>query len=217
MVSKIIVDEKALEALGLSSKAIYSIEYDFISPIQIRENATAEEKERLIKRNTEARELRNRLEYILKFHLRATRHLESSWIIGEEQLELAIKLLEDLDKRVKETGLIEDFELGKRVKIIPIFTTQEGYEHYEDKKIEFLLEFAMEHIKYLDKGKKERKLAKSTLWRCKQVSQIVNTIKDELKGNSRFNELSDTVSMLDDSIGQVETILEDEKKKAEAQ
>lgn len=211
MIEKLILDEKALESMGLSSKTYYIIEYDLYDDrCKIPANNTPETKKRLQKRNKLAKSFRNKLIFLLKFKLNATKHLESCWVIEENRLDLAIDALEGLKEEMKAKGFSD---IDKRLRVIPILTTVEGFQHYEDKKVEFLLNFAMEHLAYIDKGKKAQRMSKSTLWRCKQAYSIVEALKDELKGNQRFNEILDTNEMLGEAIGDIESIIEEQKRK----
>lgn len=208
--SDLVIDKKALEKMGLNAEALFTLEYDLDSPLKIRKSLSPEQKKELEARNKLAREIRNRLEFILKFHLKAWRHLESSYIINEEKLDIAVKKIEELKTQAKARGFND---IDQRIKIIPIFTNNEGFEHYEDKKAEFLLNFAFEHIRYLEKGIRIKNIAQSTLWRCKQTSEIVNQLAPEIKANPRYNEVIDTIAILDDLIGQLESILEARKPK----
>lgn len=211
MVDKLILDEKALETLGLSDKAFYIVEYDLYDDrIKIPANSTAETKKQIQKRNQLARAFRNKLMFLLKFKLNATKHLESCWIIEEKRLDSTVEALEDLKAEMKDKGFSD---ADKRLRVIPILTTVEGFQHYEDKKAEFLLDFAMQHIEYAEKGKKAKRMSKSTLWRCKQAYTIIEALKEEIKGNNRYNELVDTNGALGEVVADVENMLEQQKKK----
>jgi len=208
-VQKLILNEEALAKLGLGERAVYLIEYDLHSEQKIRKNLISkEEKKQLIERNKLAREFRNKLLFTLKFHLRATQHLESCWIIDESRLELAIDELEQFKAEMSSKGFKN---VDERLRIIPILSTVEGIQNYEDKKTEFLLDFAMEHIQYLEKAEKKRRIPNGTMWRCKKAYEIVSELMGELKGHKRYRELIDTVEVLDHLIGKVETILKREK------
>jgi len=200
----------SVEAMGFKGEAVYIIEYDFVSELKIPKNTSKERRKALKLRNKTAREFRNKLIHLLKFKLMATRHLESSWLIDEKRLEDAVNGLEDLKAKMKQKGFKN---VDKRIRIIPILTTVEGFQHYEDKKAEFLLDFTMEHLRYVTKGLKKRRIAKSTLWRCQHASEIVNAIKDELSTSKRYKELCDTIGILDDQIGAMEAIIAKEKEK----
>jgi len=207
---KLILDSTALEEMGVKSEAIYLIEYDLHSEIKIPKSYTEQQRKEAKKHNRLAREFRNKLIHLLKFKLMATQHLESCWVIEETRLETAIKGLEDLKEQMKAKGFSN---VDKRLRIIPILTTEEGFEHYEDKKAEYLLSFAMEHIKYLENGIKERRMSKSTLWRCKKAYELIEALKEELKGNKRYNEVVDTNQILGDLIGKMEAIITEESQK----
>jgi len=209
-IEKLVLDETALDKLGLGDKAVYLVEYDLNSERKIRKDLNAEQRKALQKRNQLARGFRNDLIYILKYHLRATRHLESCWIIEEKRLETAIKGLEELKAKMKGKGFTD---VDKRLRIIPILTTEEGIQNYEDKKAEFLLELAMEHIRYLEKVERERRAGNGVIWKCKKAFEVVSELKDELKANKRFKELVDTVEILDELICRCDKILKVEKNK----
>jgi len=207
---KLILDVKALEKMGLNSEAIYTVEFDLYNGKKvIPKNATKEEKKHIQFMNKLARKYRNKLAFILKFKLFATKHLDSSWLIDEKFLEVAIKDLNAMKEDMRAKGFKD---IDKRIKIIPILTTVEGYQYYDDKKAEFLLDFLMEHIKYAEKGIKEQRMSESTLWRCKQVVSIVMAISEELKNHKRYNEITDTISILDELVGEASKIVMENKK-----
>ena len=208
--NEIVLDVKALEAMGLHSEEIYTIEYDLNSELKIRRNSTPEEKKQAQKMNQLAREFRNKLQFILKFKLHATKHLESSWIISKENLEIAVNALSELKESMQNKGFKD---VDKRLRIIPILTTSEGFESYEEKKAEFLLNFAMEHTKYCDLAIKTKKMPRGTMWRCKEAYSIINALKEELKGNKRYNELVDTVGVLGERISLAEAAIKLETEK----
>lgn len=206
---KLVLDSKALEEMGLKSEEIYTIEYDLNSVLKIPKNISPERKKELQNRNKLAKEFRNRLHFILKFKLHATKHLESCWILSEKSLEFATGQLESFKSEMKAKGF---HDIDKRIRIIPILTTESGYESYEEKKAEFILEFAMEHIKYCEKAKKEQKMARGTLWRCKEAYSICSALKEELKANKRYNELVDTIEALGESVARVEPLVKTQKE-----
>jgi len=208
--NEIVLDIKALEAMGLHSEAIYTIEYDLNSELKIHKNSTPEEKKQAKIMNDLAREFRNKLQFILKFKLQATKHLESCWLISESNLETAVNDLSELKDAMRNKGFKD---VDKRLRIIPILTTIEGFESYEEKKAEFLLSFAMEHIKYCDLAIKTKKMPRGTMWRCKEAYSIINGLKEELKKNKRYHELVDTVGVLGERISLAEVQLKPETEK----
>jgi len=211
--TKIILDAETLAKMGIHGEAIYTIEYDLQSERKILKNATPAERKEAQARNKLARHFRNKVVHALKFNIRAYKHLESSWIVSEDRLEKAVEELSEISEEMRERGF-ENVE--KRLKIIPILTTQEGFEHYEDRKAQFLLQFAMEHIKYIDKGLDEQRMTPSTLWRCKKAYSIISDLKEEVKNRQDlYDEITDTISLLDDKISVVEE--EIAKWKAEEQ
>jgi len=210
MVEKLILDSEALEQMGLISEAVYIIEYDLPSPRKIPKNLKPEAKKQLEKRNKLAKEFRNKIDFMLKFKILATKHLESCWLITKDKLSEAIEEIEELKAQMKAKGFSD---IDKRIRIIPILTTKEAYESFEDKKAEFLLEFAMEHIKYLEKGLEDRRISDSTLWRCKKAYEHIEVLAEELRNHERYNEIIDTNETLGDLIAQMEAIIVENKKK----
>jgi hypothetical protein len=210
--TNLILDREKLETMGLHGEALFVIEYDLNSPILIGEHATEDEKKELEKRNKEAVKIRNKMAFALKFQIKATKHLESSWLIDRERLESAKIALEALKEEMRSKGFDN---VDKRVRIIPIYVTEVGFENYEDMKVQFLLQFAAEHIGYCDKGLEEQRMPRSTLWRCKKAVEIITELKEELKQESDKNEVTDTVSILDDKVCKAEAMvmkLEEEAK-----
>jgi hypothetical protein len=211
--TKLIIDEKALEALGLYGETIYVAEYDIYSeryPSDAeKKKMTKEQRNALERYNKLARIFRNKIVFSLKFKLNATKNLESSWFINGDKLDLAVSEFEAIKADAKRKGFDD---IDTRIKIIPIFTTTEGFEHYEDKKAEFVLEFLMEHVKYMETAIKNKRVSQSTLWRSKKAVEICNAHIEALKGNERYNELVDTTNMLDELNGQVEAFVTDAKE-----
>jgi hypothetical protein len=215
---KLVIDEKALEELGLAGETIYTLEYDLYAEKNLTREMKAKMSPEEIKGNerfnTLAREFRNKLAFTLKFKLYATKHLESSWLLDGEHLEIAINALEELKAEMREKGFND---CDKRIKIIPIFTTEEGFQHYEDKKAEFIFEFLMEHVRYTEEGIKEQRMSQSTLWRCKQTVAICSAHAEALKGTDRYNEVMDTISILDEQNSQCEAFLLEQKEAEKAE
>jgi len=214
-IKDLILDSKALGKMGLADTPIYIIEYDLPTPfksgnkLRIPANSSESKKREIIKKHKLSIQFVNKVFFLLKFKLKATKHLNSCWIIEETRLETAINELEELKEEMKAKGFSD---VDKRIRIIPILTTLDGFEHYAEKKVEFLLEFSMEHIKYTEKGKKERKMSQSTLWRCKQAYSIVESLKEEVKGNKRYNEVKDTNALLGEHIAYIENMIEKQKR-----
>ncbi len=220
MVDKLIIDESALAKLGLHGETIYLVEYDMASEQKITQDMkltkTAEELKQVEERNKLARDFRNDLVYKLKFNLNATKHLESAWWIDGAYLDQTIREIEGLKDEAKEKGF---GDIDKRIKIVPVFTTTEGFQHYEDKKAEFVLEFLMEHIRYGEKAEDEGRIAPSTHWRMKEAVRICNVLTEELKTHERYFELQSTINLLDELTMKCEIMIqkEREERKAEAQ
>jgi hypothetical protein len=212
---EIILNKEALEQMGIVSKAIFTVEYDVASKVKIPKNATATEKAELVKKNKLATKIRNKLLFALKFKIVATQHLESSWIITKEKLETAIEELDVIKDEMRACGFSN---VDRRLRIIPILTTEEGYENYEEQKRQYLLNFATEHIQYCDNGLTEERMPKSTLWRCKKAYEYIEMLSEELKDADAKLEVKDTAHILSDKIAQIENLLdeqEEERKKEE--
>lgn len=220
--NKLVIDEKALERLGLHGETIYVVEYDMPSRFPL----TKAQKSKLTKEQLKAdeifrklaRKFRNDLIYELKFNLNATKHLESNWLIEGDKLEVAVDHIEEIKTEIKaKAQAYKEFEnIDEKIKIIPVFTTNEGFEHYEDKKAEFVLEFLMEHVKYTENGIKNQKIAQCILWRSKKAVEICSAHSEGLKGNERYDEIIDTINMLDDLNGQCEAFILTQKEDVKA-
>lgn len=199
--NKLILDKDALAKMGIKGETIFTIEYDLQSKRKIPKTASEHEKKEIQARNRLVQRFRNKLFHILKYRVMATRHLESSWLIDANKLETAETELKTLMEEMAERG----FKTEKRLKIIPILTTNAGFEHYEELKAQFLLKFATEHIQYIDKGLDEQHLANSTLWKCQRAFTCIEELKEELKHRQDlYAEIVDTVALLGDKIAIVE-------------
>lgn len=211
--NKLIIDEQALEALGLYGQTIYTLNYDMYSEKYLtnaqKQKMTKEQQDANKRFNKLARIYRNKIVFTLKFKLEATHLLESMWLIDGEKLDTVVGLIDELKDSARSKGF-EDID--NRIKIIPIFTTPEGFEHYEDKKAEFVLEFIMEHVSYMENALKQKRVAQSTVWRCKKCVEICNVHIESMKDNERYNELLDSNNMLDELIGQVESFVTEQKE-----
>lgn len=210
--NKLVIDEKALEELGLSGQTLYIIEYDmysekYLTDIQKRK-LTKEQREANERFNKLGRIFRNKLLFALTFKINATKHLESSWLLDGEKLDEAVAEIEGIKAQAKTKGFDD---IDSRIRIIPIFTTPDGFESYKDKKAEFILDFIMEHVKMAEEGVKDKRMAQSTLWRCRKAVEICNSHIESMKGHERYNEMLDTVNMLDELNGQCEAFLRTQK------
>lgn len=210
--NRLVIDETALEQLGLYGSTMYSLEYDLYSEKYLTDaqnrKLTKEGREANKRFNKLARIIRNKMAFTLKFKLNAVHHLESSWFLDGDKLDIAIQEIEEIKAKAKAKGFDD---IDSRIKIIPIFTTPEGHESYQDRKAEFILDFVMEHVKMAEDGLKDKRMAQSTLWRCRKAVEICNAHIDSMKGHERYNEMLDTVSMLDELNGSVEAFLTDQK------
>jgi hypothetical protein len=212
--NKLVIDENALEELGLCGTTIYTINYDMYSEKYLtkkqQEKMTKEQREANKRFNKLARIFRNKIIFTLKFKLHATKFLESLWLLDGDKLDLAVSEIDQIKADAKRKGF-EDID--GRIKVIPIITTNDGFQHYEDRKAEFVLEFIMEHVKYAEDGIKQKRMAQSTLWRCKKAVEICNAHAEGLKDNDRYNEILDSINMLDELNGQCEQFLLEQKEK----
>lgn len=201
---ELILDVESLAKMGLHGEALFVIEYDLNSPILIGQHATESEKKELSERNKRAIKVRNKMAFALKFQIKATQHLESSWVISGDRLEEAKQQLEEIKAEMKAANFDN---VDKRIRIIPILTTDIGFESYEDTKVQFLLQFCTEHIQYCDKGLEEQRMPRSTLWRCKKTVEIVRELVNELKREDAKHEVIDTITILDDKCQMVESMI----------
>jgi hypothetical protein len=210
--NRLVIDAKALEELGLHSETIYIVEYDLYSEKYLtdaqKRKMTKEAREANKRFNKLSRVFRNKIVFALKFKLDAVKHLESSWLLDGEKLDIAVAEFDDIKNKAKSKGFDD---IDRRIKIIPIFTTPIGYENYKDKKAEFILDFIMEHVEMAEKGLKAKRMAQSTLWRCKKAVEICNAHAESMKGHDRYNEMLDTINMLDQLNGECEAFLTDQK------
>lgn len=208
MSEKLVLNEEAIKELGFVDTAIYTVEYDLHSKLKIPKDADPATKEAMKKQNILAVKFRNRLFHTLRFNCCATTHLESSWIIEEQYLATTTKEIETLKTDMKAHGFKD---VDKRIRIIPILTTSEGLEHYDEQKAKYLISFLLEHVRYCEKAKEEDKMSGDKLWRCKKTLEIVNILKKEVKETVLFNELEGTLAILDSLINEVTPIAERKK------
>lgn len=212
---ELILDREQLNAMGIHSEEIYTIEYDMSSERKIPKGATEYEIKEIKAKNKLAREFRNKLIHALKFRIMASKHLESSWIISKEKLEIAVEELEDLKAEMESKGFRD---VDKRLRIIPILTTDAGFEHYEELKAQFLLKFATEHIRYIDNGIEDQRMSPPILWRCKKAYSIIEELKEEVKHRpDLYDEIVDTVSLLSDKISIMEDFMRKWKEERDAE
>jgi hypothetical protein len=212
--NRLILDEKALEELGLNSEVLYVCEYDLYSERYLtdadKRRMNTEQKDANKRFNKLARIVRNKMVFTLKFKLDATKNLERSWFIDGDKLDEAVKEIEEIKATAKQKGFSD---IDERIKVIPLITDNIGAEHYEDKKMEFLLQFIMEHVEMVEKGLKTKRIAQSSLWRSKKAVEIVSSHSETMKAHERYNELQDEINMLDELNGQCESFLTDAKEK----
>jgi hypothetical protein len=212
--NKLVIDEKALEELGLNPKVLYVVEYDLYSERYLTkaeaQKMTQEQREANKRFNKLARIFRNRIVFTLKFKLYAKKNLESSWFLDGDKLDEDVVEITKLKTDAKHKGFDD---IDDRIKIIPLITDSIGAEHYDEKKAEFILDFLMEHVKMCEKGLKAKRMAQSSLWRAKKATEICSIHIESMKGHERYNELADTLEMLDEMCGECEAFLTDQKEK----
>jgi hypothetical protein len=213
-IPELILDKQALEKMGLHSQELFVIEYDLNSRHVIPKSATEAEKKEIAKYNTEAEEIRNKMKFALKFKIMATKHLESSWLIGKDKLPQAVEALEEIKELMKEKGFDN---VDKRIRIIPIVTDEKGFESYAEMKQQYLLEFASEHIQYADRMLSEQRINKSVLWRIQKAYAIVNILVEEIESKDAQNEIRDTNEILSDKASQCEALMLKQSEDAEAE
>lgn len=209
-VTKLVLNQKALASMGLGEKAIYIIEYDMHSPKKIRKDLPPEKKKAQKRMNKIIKNLRNRLIYLLKYHLRATKHLESCWILEEENLDDVVNTIEEFKVEMEDKGLTN---VDERIRIIPILTTVEGEVDFAEKRMEWLLEVTMQHVQYLEKALRTKKVPSGTIWKCKTTFEFVSEQADVMKNHKQHKELIDTVEILDELTSKVQRMMEDMKDK----
>lgn len=217
MKTDLILDKDALAKMGLVSDEIWLIEYDLpnIHLADLKKKLSQKKitqkqykiTEKLIQ---QMRAIRNKLVFKLKFKLMATKNLDSSWLIPNDQLELAKEICLGIRKDLETIGL---HRFSERVRILPVITNEIGYETYLARKAEFLLEFMEESQKQVSRGIKDQIMSESVLWRCKKAVEIVSVIMETLKANKRYKEILDTKEILDDSIHRYEAIKLNKKRK----
>lgn len=201
----LILDEKALQNLGLHHQAIYTVEYD------LPRSSVKFDK----KTNQFLRSQRNKMTFMLKYKLRAIKNLDSSWFIDEKVLDKTEAFLNLMKHEYLNHK--PSFNMDKRIRIIPILTTTEGFESYEDKKVEFLLQFLNESLEKVEKGLSDEIMSETILWRCKKSIEIVESISDSLKQHAQHKLIQDTLIMLADSINKYENLKQDKKEQKKIQ
>jgi hypothetical protein len=214
----LVLDKEALEKAGLYAEEVYMIGYDLPSAKKVSKKkgtingrrATAPEVEEALRLNKITEHYRNKMKYLLKWKLMATKHLESSWIITKDRIKEAVAELSELKSEMK--PIFRDID--RRIRIVPLWTTEQGYETFEELKAQFLMDFATQHIASCDKGLDAKKMDSSKIWRCKKAYEYIHILADELRNKSLRNEVKDTVALLGDKIAQVEAMLLDIENEA---
>jgi uncharacterized protein YdcH (DUF465 family) len=195
--------------MGLSGEVFYLFEYDIPSAVKNQHKQELSSKY-TAEQGRFFRKLRNLAMFELKFKIHAMQNLYSSWFVTENKLDLAKQLCATLKTELQNEGFPQ---YAKKVRIIPILTNEAGAEAFEDKMAEYLVQFAIESIKQVDKGIHDQIMSESLLWRCKKAVEAIDTLKEELNGNEAFNEIVDAVEELDDKINQYEAIKKAKKEK----
>lgn len=203
MTDELILDKEALKRMGLHSENFWVIEYDLNSKIVVPKDATAQEKAKIEERNKSAEHIRNTMKFALKFKIMATKNLESSWLIGQERLEDAQTELSKIKEEMRAKGFDN---VDKRIRIIPILTSESGFQNFDERMAQYLLEFSTEHIAYCDKALEEQEISRSSFWRCKRAYEIISTLVEKLGNENAKNEVKDALGSLNDKIQQVEAM-----------
>jgi len=204
---KLVIDKDALEKLGLIDTPIYLIEYDL-----------PKESERFTKKmNRLLRQLRNKLNFALKFKILAMRNLDSSWIIPEERLAYAKEFIHQLKNEYKTKGF--QGNIDRRIRIIPILTTKQEEETYADRMVNFLTEWITEAQETIIKGIKSKTLSEAGFWRVKKCFEDVHThlTHPMVKRHKLVNQIRDDLQILDMDIHRYECIVEEKRKKERAE
>lgn len=206
---RLVLDKEALEQMGLYSKVIHLIEYDMHSEWKVPEDSSHEEARWLNQRNKLARRFRNDLVYLLKYKLFATRHLQSSWLIEDEYLEVAKAELEELIKKMKERGF---HDADRRIRIIHIVTTPEDNEYYNTKKAEFLMKFLNEANGYCEKAESVGEVKKGSLWRVTKAMEIVEILKEEVKEHKLYRTIGEEIIKLKERTEEVRLLKDQDEE-----
>jgi len=184
-----------IETKEIFETPIFLIEYDL----------PTERTEFSDKVNKKIRGLRNAIMFTLRYKLLAQRNLESSWFIEEKRLEeteaVISQIIEEFKKEIPET-----FDLANRIKIIPIYTTKEGYDYYQNRKTEFVIEFIDEMIELVNKGIQDEHISESSLWRAKKALEVYEVLKPDLEGKPLFPKIRK-------KIGELQELIEEFEKK----
>lgn len=198
--SDLVMDEEALNKLGLYGDALYTIEYDLPRSSDRFDTKT----------NKFVRSMRNKIVYTIKYSLYAHKNLDSSWIIDKQYLERAKEFLNN----VKLEYLMHKpaFNMDKRIRIFPILTDKVGYEAFIDKKAEYLMQELNSSIEKVEKLVSDKIIDESKIWRCKKDLEYVESKADSLKQHESYNELVDTIVILQDTLSEYEKIKNDLKE-----
>lgn len=226
----LVANQEFFESKGLVAKAIWLFEYDIPSAwnknvvvdgkvIQVLADGYTKENAKFFQ------DLRNTVVYQLRYVLKASKNLYSSWIINETQYTEATKLGQWVREQLIEKGFAESAE---KVNIFPIYTNQVGYQSYEDRKSDFYLEFLTEIQESMAKGME--KLNKNTLklnevnnivWKAKKGVEIVNEMKENIEDktskHSRYNEIVDLLGLTEGQLAELESKLIEAKEVRKAE
>ena len=197
----LVLDREALQKLGLYHESLYAVEYDLPRGSDKFDKKT----------NQFLRNMRNHIVYELKYKLRAIKNLDSSWFIDKTVLDKSTELLNQMILEYKMHK--PSFDVSKRIRILVLLTTPEGFECYQDRKAEFLLQFLNESIEKVQKGVSDEIMSESVLWRCKASVELIESNSETLKHHEQYNVIADTLVMLVDMIQEYENIKKDKKEK----
>ena len=106
--SRLIIDAKALEELGLDPTVLYVVEYDLYSEKNLTkaqaQRMTQEQRDANKRFNKLARKIRSKIIFTLLFKLHAKKNLESSWFLDGDGLDEAVAEFEAIKQDAKRKG-----------------------------------------------------------------------------------------------------------------
>lgn len=204
--------------ISLVTEGIYLFEYDI--PSGYRDSA---EKIVSIKYTKEQAEyfqsLRSHVVYELKANIKKVAiNLYSSWIVDKTVLDS----VEQLAQETRDSLIAHGFsEKAKKIKVFPVFTTQEGFETYQQRKEEFYLEYLAEIQKSVEKALTEKKTndkkdCYQIIRKSEKALESIIENKESLKdksAKSRYKEINELIISVDESLSELKILEEKSKEK----